>query len=278
MSELFARDADGALHIVALSGGKDSTAMAVRLREQNPGRRYVYLCTPTGDELPELFDHWRSLGERLGSRIIPIMAARSLSGYVDHYESLPSRLQRWCTRQLKIEPYREFLSTQATQGPVVSYVGLRADEEGRAGGAYDDIDGVSMSFPLREWGWGEADVWSYLDQNEIRIPERTDCARCFYQTLGEWWRLWKDYPEIFASAEADEARTGHTWRTPRRNADGTAILTTRWPKPYPASWRDTWPVRLADMRELFALGYIPKHAPQQHDMLRSVGACRACSL
>lgn len=35
------------LHVVALSGGKDSTAMALRLAEVEP-REYTYVCTPTG--------------------------------------------------------------------------------------------------------------------------------------------------------------------------------------------------------------------------------------
>ena len=39
------------IHVVGLSGGKDSTALALRLAETSP-QDYVYLCTPTGDELP----------------------------------------------------------------------------------------------------------------------------------------------------------------------------------------------------------------------------------
>lgn len=37
------------MHVVALSGGKDSTALALRLAETEP-RDYTYVCTPTGDE------------------------------------------------------------------------------------------------------------------------------------------------------------------------------------------------------------------------------------
>ena len=47
-------------HIVALSGGKDSTAMTLRLAKVEP-RDYRYVITPTGDELPEMYDHWRGL-------------------------------------------------------------------------------------------------------------------------------------------------------------------------------------------------------------------------
>ena len=48
-------------HIVGLSGGKDSTALAIRLRELNPGIDYEYICTPTGNELPEVEVHWDKL-------------------------------------------------------------------------------------------------------------------------------------------------------------------------------------------------------------------------
>src|SRR5262245_37676527 len=52
-------------HVVALSGGKDSTAVALRLAEIEP-REYVYLCTPTGDELPAMLAHWAQLEVLLG--------------------------------------------------------------------------------------------------------------------------------------------------------------------------------------------------------------------
>jgi hypothetical protein len=275
---LYPRDENGVLHVVALSGGKDSTDLAFLLKEREP-RPYVYVCTPTGDELPEMFEHWRWLGSDnvLGSRILPVVAG-TLAGEIAGYGSLPSRRQRWCTRKLKIEPYRRWLTARSAEGPIVSYVGLRADEEGRAGGAYNDIPGITMRFPLREWGMTEADVLSDLEQRDIRIPERTDCARCFWQTLGEWWVLWREHLATFLDAEADEERTGDTWRTPRLNADGTPVMVTRWGHTFAACWRDTWPVRLSDMRLLFEAGRIPPRTKLQSDAFRGTGGCRACSL
>jgi len=198
-------------HVVAISGGKDSTALALRLAEVEP-RDYTYVCTPTGDELPEMFEHWRKLGDLLGKRILPVMAHKGLNGVIAEQRCLPNNRRRFCTRILKIEPYRRWLKDHT---PCVSYVGLRADEEGRAGGAYSNIDGVEMRFPLREWRWAEADVWAYLEQRGVTVPERTDCARCYHQRLGEWWRLWREHPDIYAEAEAQEAGFGETFRNPR---------------------------------------------------------------
>ncbi len=181
------RDADGVAHIVALSGGHDSTIMSFLLKEREP-RPYNYVCTPTGDELPEMFAFWNWLGsdEGLGRRLIPIMNG-TLASVIADEATLPNFRRRFCTRILKIEPYRKFLLETAAEGPVVSYVGLRFDEPGRAGGAYSDIEGVQMRFPLRDWEMGEAEVQSGLAERGIKCPNRTDCARCYHQRIGEWW-------------------------------------------------------------------------------------------
>lgn len=250
------RDEDGVLHVVALSGGKDSTCLAVLLNEREP-RPYNFVCTPTGDELPEMFDHWRGLGERFGKSILPIMGG-TLKSVIAEEKCLPNFRIRFCTRRLKIEPYRRWLREQTALGPVVSYVGLRADEEGRAGGAFGDINGIEMRFPLREWGMDEAGVWAVLEQRNITIPRRTDCARCYHQKLGEWWLLWREHQDIFADAVEDEERLGQTYRTPGR---------------------DTWPTALKDLGAEFDKGRTPTRGfdPRQRDLLRS-GGCRVCTL
>jgi 3'-phosphoadenosine 5'-phosphosulfate sulfotransferase (PAPS reductase)/FAD synthetase len=228
--------------------------MALRLAEVEP-RDYTYVCTPTGDELPEMFEHWKRLGEMLGKPITPVMGG-TLKGQVKRWNALPNWRQRWCTRTLKIEPFAAWLMQQPK--PLTFYVGLRADEEDdqRTGGDYRNVPGAEMRFPLREWRWNEPDVWSYLEQRNVSIPERTDCARCFFQTLGEWWRLWKDHPDIYADAEADEAATGHTYRSPGR---------------------DDWPTSLADLRQAFEAGRVPRGNPAQRDLFRGM-KCRVCTI
>ena len=57
-------------HVVAVSGGKDSTALALRLAELKPEREYSYIITPTGNEPPAMFDHWERLESLLGKRLI----------------------------------------------------------------------------------------------------------------------------------------------------------------------------------------------------------------
>lgn len=250
------RDENGVLHLVALSGGHDSTILSLLLKEREP-RPYNYLCTPTGDELPEMFEHWANLGQLLGKRIIPVMAG-TLKSVIREQGMLPNFRARFCTRILKIEPYRQFLIKQAAIGPVVSYVGLRADEEGRAGGAYGDIDGVTMRFPLREWGMGENEVQAELALREVKCPDRTDCARCYHQRIGEWYELWLNRRDIFFDAISDEREMGATYRTPGR---------------------DSWPAGLADMHLAFESGRVPTISLNRLARERmQAGGCRVCSI
>lgn len=253
---VFPRDDDGVLHVVALSGGHDSTIMSFMLKEHEP-RPYVYVCTPTGDELPEMFQFWRWLGIALGAPLRPIMAG-SLKTLIRQEGMLPNFRARFCTRALKIEPYRKFLIEQAAIGPVVSYVGLRADEEGRAGGAYNDIDGVTMRFPLREWGMGEDEVQAGLAERSIRCPNRTDCARCYHQRIGEWFELWRDNIDLFDDAITDEDEIGATYRTPGR---------------------DSWPTSLREMKDRFEAGDVPSRSLNRMERERmNAGSCRVCSM
>ncbi len=254
-------------HIVALSGGKDSTAMALRLQECEP-RDYMFVCTPTGDELPEMIQHWLMLGKMLGQPILPVSCGVSLDGLIRKHKMLPNHSARWCTRQLKIEPYYRWLAEQA---PAISYVGLRSDEPGRAGMTFIDDDGITMDFPMRRWGWSEADVWAYLEQRNVKIPARTDCAKCYHQTLGEWWRLWKIHPDIYKDAEEFEG-----WVSVERGK----TYTFRNPD------RDEWPAGLKELRQWFESGRVPRGTVQQEDIFlggtrrKSMmsGSCRVCSL
>lgn len=236
-------------HVVAMSGGKDSTAMALHLAEVEP-RDYEFVCTPTGDEPPEMFAHWRKVGELLGKPILPIMGG-TLKGLIEQQHALPNWRQRWCTRILKIEPYANWL---AKQGPCTSYVGLRADEPEREGGDYMDIPGVVMRFPMREWGWGIEEVFGYLKNRGVTIPKRTDCLKCFYQRLIEWYEFWRDHKESWAEGERMEAAIGHTFRSPGR---------------------DTWPASMEGLRKRFEAGDIPKDT--RRDPLKEM-QCRVCRL
>jgi len=240
--------------IVAFSGGKDSTAMALRLHEL--GQSFKLLYTPTGDELPELALHIAHVVELTGAELIQ-PTTKTLFDYVDAWNMLPSQKSRWCTRVLKIEPCIAWF--KQNPGHTLA-VGLRADEESRKG-IYSEL--VQTSFPLQEWGWDLDSVQTYIQAfPSIKIPVRTDCALCPYQKIGEWYRLWKYHPERYQRGIELEAKTEHTFNSP-----------TRRPKRKDGTLR--WAVSLSDLAKQFAGGDKPKTLD---DGDNQTGVCRVCSL
>ena len=233
--------------IGAISGGKDSVAMAVLLTEQHPEIDFTWVFTPTGNESPEFFAHMRALRDQIGP-ITPIIYPGGLGGLIKKWNALPNWRQRWCTRVLKIEPFAAYLMQNS---PARFYVGLRADEEEREGGDYQQVPDVEMIFPLREAGMGLDDVYQFLADRSITIPRRTDCMLCFFQRLIEWWELWKNNLEAYLEGEAWEAATGYTFRSPGR---------------------DTQPTALKDLRAKFETGWIPRDTRDPINGMK----CRVC--
>jgi 3'-phosphoadenosine 5'-phosphosulfate sulfotransferase (PAPS reductase)/FAD synthetase len=227
--------------VAAFSGGKDSTAMVLRLHESGESFRLLY--TATGNELPEVRDHIQRIASLTGAEFVDLHSP-TLEELIDEQQCLPNWRMRWCTRMIKIEPCKEWLESHPEE---VLAVGLRADEEGRAGGTYE---GAEIIYPMREWNWGLGEVVSYLERREIAVPKRTDCAVCFFQTLEEWRELWLNHPEEYARGEAWEAQIGHTFRS---------------------NGRDTWPAGLAELRQEFERGRMPKKATRKV-------RCRVCDM
>jgi len=235
--------------IVAFSGGKDSTALVLRMAEL--GEDFSCLFTPTGNELPELSCHIEAVIERIQRPLI-LPPNRSLDEWIQFHNALPNFRMRWCTRQIKILPCLAYLKEHP--GSVLC-VGLRADEEERQG-LYGEY--ATYRYPLREWGWGIKEVGSYLRSQRQSVPIRTDCTLCYDQRLDEWFTLWRDYPDEWAKGEAYETQTGHTFRSDQR---------------------DTWPAGLQELGRKFAAGYRPRGTDDQIGLWADDRKkCRVCEL
>lgn len=203
---------NGVSHIVPISGGKDSTATALRLQELHPEIDFIYVITPTGDELPEMEAQWEKLEKLLGQEIVRL-SVPTLFELIEEFGMLPNFRARWCTRVIKIEGIQEFYKEHS---PAVVYVGLRDDEESRAGNKLYDEDIVQV-FPMQEWGWKLGDVYAYLNKRGVEIPRRTDCGMCFWQRLDEWYSLWEQYPERYRKYEDLEFQVGGSLMTPGKH-------------------------------------------------------------
>ena len=122
-------------HVLGLSGGRDSAALAVYMRQNYPELEIEYFFTDTGKELPEVYEFLGRLEGFLGKPILRLNPDRDFDYWLKQYNNfLPSPQTRWCTRQLKIRPFENWVHPMLDAGyTVYSYVAIRSDEEYRSG-------------------------------------------------------------------------------------------------------------------------------------------------
>lgn len=194
-------------HIVAFSGGKDSSALAIYLHDPERWRKVLgkpitphrpplteaeYVFCDTGTELAETYDYLDRLEAYIGSPIHRLRASVPPSGPnepdkspFDHYLELyggflPSPNVRWCTRLLKLKPFEDYIG----ESPVVSYVGIRGDEgEWRVDpktrrkyfqhrkGYISTKPNITTVFPFIEDGLVKADIYRILEDSGVGYPE-----------------------------------------------------------------------------------------------------------
>lgn len=194
-------------HILGLSGGRDSAALAVYMRQYHPELSIEYFFTDTGKELPEVDKFLDKLEGFLGRHIQRLNPDRDFDFWLKEYENfLPSPRTRWCTRQLKLRPLELWLRQDLERGTIIhSYVAIRADEPSREGYQATHPN-MRVHLPLRDAGIDRAGVLEILERSEVGEPEyyrwrsRSGCTFCFFQQKIEWVRLAEQHPDQFAEA------------------------------------------------------------------------------
>lgn len=207
-------------HVLGLSGGKDSSALALYVKETKPDLDIEYFFTDTGYELPETNDFIDQLEEKLG--YIHRLNDRSLNniegrGELEfksllkkHQNYLPSQRDRWCTVQMKLKPFENWVDGFIADGyKVKNYVGIRADEPERVG--FMTIEKpIESVMPFREDGIVKSDIENILQRNGLELPayyswrSRSGCSFCFFQKKIEWVRLQEKHPDLFEQAKEFE--------------------------------------------------------------------------
>ena len=198
-------------HVLGLSGGKDSAALAVHMRQAHPELDIEYFFTDTGKELPEVYEFLGRLEGYLGKPIERLNPRRDFDFWLREYNHfLPSPQTRWCTRKLKLTPFEQWIRPMLASGDkVTTYVAIRADEEYREGYSSKQ-DNLSVSLPFRAAGIDKAGVMDILESSGVGYPKyyewrsRSGCTFCFFQQKIEWVRLKERHPEAFEEAKALE--------------------------------------------------------------------------
>lgn len=168
-------------HVLGISGGKDSAALAIYLKNLYPKMDVEYYSSDTGKELDETYKLIDNLQVYLEKKITILKAAEgSNHDSFDHFLKmyggfLPSTQARWCTKKLKLEPFEKYVGTD----PVVSYVGIRGDEERE--GYISRKPNIQSIFPFRRNIWSEDVIGKFLAnaniESVIALTDEVDIGR-----------------------------------------------------------------------------------------------------
>jgi 3'-phosphoadenosine 5'-phosphosulfate sulfotransferase (PAPS reductase)/FAD synthetase len=162
-------------HVLGISGGKDSAALAIYMSLKHPDVNVEYYTCDTGKELTETYDLINKLNSVLGKNIRLYKSIDDLNSPeknpFDHFLAmyggyLPSATARWCTGKMKLEPFENEIGDT----PTISYVGIRGDENRE--GYISKKENIQSIFPFRKNIWSEDVIKKFLANSNIDFVKK----------------------------------------------------------------------------------------------------------
>ena len=229
----------GALFVVNHSGGKDSQAMMIKIREMVPADQiFVIHADLPGADWPGTWDHVVETTQ--GYRVEKVVAQdktgkiKTFFDMVDSRQMWPSPQYRQCTSDLKRGPIekaiRRFIKEKNLSGLIVNCMGLRAEESCMRAKAVEFKHNARNSKAGREWydwlpihDWsvekvfetiaaaGEEVHWAYK-----KGMERLSCVFCIMASKKDLITAATLQPELYQKYVAKEYEIGHTFCMPKK--------------------------------------------------------------
>jgi len=178
-------DGSNIKHIVSVSGGKDSAALAIYMAQSYPEIPVEYVFCDTGCELPETYEYLERLEAMLGAKVIHLNALDGLGvekkpgrNPFDIYlkelygDFLPNARSRWCTRVLKIEPFERYVG----EGRAFSYIGIRDDEKrdgyvAKKPPVISQLPNIIPVYPFKDDGLTLIDIKQILEESGLGFSD-----------------------------------------------------------------------------------------------------------
>jgi len=196
-------------YIVSFSGGKDSTAMLLRLLEEARPVDDIVFCDTTA-EFPQMYEHIEKVEKYIGRRITILRPEHDFEYMMLEYDVAarngkekkgklwPNPRLRWCTGYFKQDQMRKYMKQFNEE--VTQYIGIAADEKIRE---HKDKVKRRLVYPLVEWGMTERDCLQYCYDRGFTWGglyekfNRLSCYLCPMKSLNELRIIRRDFPELW---------------------------------------------------------------------------------
>lgn len=195
------------MRYVSFSGGVDSTALAIYLKDK--GEEIELVFSDTACELPETYWIIPRVARALGVKLHVVSNGSMFEHLVRRGFFLPGPRVRWCTKELKQTPMR--LWAKGRDG-IIS-VGIRADESHRLEKTGSFVTGLPFDRPLVDAGYDKKTVLELCEKHDLVNPcyrwrSSCSCFCCPFQRKQDWLNLSREHPDLYRLAEEWEHQSG----------------------------------------------------------------------
>jgi len=185
---------------LSFGGGVDSTALMLFLLDQDVGFETVFVNH--GVDKNETYDYIKYLRAQgyVITEVIPdVEGFNNLYDYFWHWRIIPLIHYRICTIKFKIHPFNKYVKK-----PCLVYIAYDADEKKRAKRRKRKYKGIKYEFPLITQNVTRRDCRKIITDHGLKIPPKSGCYLCPFQTIKEWKKLMVEHPDLFKKAVALE--------------------------------------------------------------------------
>jgi hypothetical protein len=208
------------LRIVSMGGGVNSTAILIGMKRRGEKPDAILFADVgredgTGGEKPETLAHMQRMYAWCAENEFPeiVVIRRGTKLHESLYdeclnnETLPSKAFGFggCSYKWKREPMDKWVrhwgpakEAFARGEKVARLLGIHAGEPNR--GKIPDTDKFAFQFPLREWGWGQAECEQACLEELGYVPVKSACFFCPSMRKPEVIQLNVTHPELFKQA------------------------------------------------------------------------------